>query len=55
MPEQILFETERLYLRAITHDDARLLYELDSDPEVMKFISKVVPTPLEKPPADNSH
>ena len=28
-------------------DDAMLLFELDSDPEVMRFISKGAPTPLE--------
>ena len=42
----ILFETERLYLRRLWPDDARLLFELDSDPEVMRFISKGQPTPL---------
>jgi len=31
-------ESERLYLRAITQDDLKLLFELHSDPEVMKFI-----------------
>ena len=31
-------ESERLYLRAITQDDLNLLFELHSDPEVMKFI-----------------
>jgi RimJ/RimL family protein N-acetyltransferase len=29
-------ETERLLLRRATLEDARLLYELDSDPEVMR-------------------
>jgi len=40
-------ETPRLYLRRFTPDDAPLLYELDSDPEVMRYISKGQPTPLE--------
>jgi RimJ/RimL family protein N-acetyltransferase len=30
----------------MVHADARLLFELDSDPEVMRFISKGQPTPL---------
>ena len=35
-------------MRQFTLDDAPLLYALDSDPEVMRYISKGVPTPLEK-------
>ena len=31
-------ETERLYLREIEEDDLHFLFELHSDPEVMKFI-----------------
>jgi len=31
-------ETERLYLREIEEEDIHLLFELHSDPEVMKFI-----------------
>jgi len=42
----ILFETERLYLRRLRPEDAQLLFQLDSDPEVMRFISKGQPTPL---------
>jgi RimJ/RimL family protein N-acetyltransferase len=42
----ILLETERLYLRRFRPDDAPLLFELDNDPEVMRFISKGEPTPL---------
>ncbi len=30
--------TDRLVLRDIVEDDARLLFELDSDPEVMRYI-----------------
>ena len=40
-----LLETERFYLRPIAPEDARFLFELDSDPEVMRFISKGVTTP----------
>ena len=48
MPHVILLETDRLFLRRFTPDDAPLLYDLDSDPEVMRYISKGEPTPLEK-------
>jgi len=44
--KDILFETERLYLRRLWPADVGLLFELDSDPEVMRFISKGQPTPL---------
>lgn len=40
-------ETERLALREFAADDVDRLYELDSDPEVMRFISGGVPTPRE--------
>lgn len=39
-------ETERMYFRQFRDADAQLLFELDSDPEVMRFISKGQPTPL---------
>ena len=39
-------ETERMYFREFRDVDAQLLFELDSDPEVMRFISKGQPTPL---------
>ena len=42
----ILLETERTYFRQFRVEDAPLLFELDSDPEVMRFISKGQPTPL---------
>jgi len=48
MPTHIFLETERLLFRRVVPEDARLLYELDSDPEVMRFISHGVPTPLER-------
>jgi RimJ/RimL family protein N-acetyltransferase len=48
MSEDILFETERIYLRRLTAEDGGLLFELDSDPETMRFISKGVPTPRKR-------
>ena len=44
--ETVFLETERMYFRQFCVEDARLLFELDSDPEVMRFISKGQPTPL---------
>jgi RimJ/RimL family protein N-acetyltransferase len=35
---QIFLETERLVLRRFTEDDVDNLVELDSDPDVMRFI-----------------
>jgi len=40
------FSTARLQLRPITSDDAPLLFELDSDPEVMRWLSGGPGTPL---------
>lgn len=37
-----------MYFRQFTDADAQLLFELDGDPEVMRFISKGKPTPLAK-------
>ncbi len=45
-PDAIFLETERMYFRQFRVEDARLLFELDSDPEVMRFISRGQPTPL---------
>jgi RimJ/RimL family protein N-acetyltransferase len=42
----IILETERMYFRQFRVEDAQRLFELDSDPEVMRFISKGQPTPL---------
>ncbi|HTV41469.1 MAG TPA: GNAT family N-acetyltransferase [Candidatus Baltobacteraceae bacterium] len=39
-------ETDRMLFRQFQETDAQLLFELDSDPEVMRFISKGKPTPL---------
>ena len=41
-----LLETDRIYLRNFTPEDAGLLFELDNDPEVMRYLSKGQPTPL---------
>jgi RimJ/RimL family protein N-acetyltransferase len=40
-------QTERLVLRDFTAADAGLIYELNSDPEVMRFLSGGEPTPRE--------
>jgi RimJ/RimL family protein N-acetyltransferase len=40
-----LLETDRLTLRRFTEADGEALYELDSDPEVMRFLSGGTPTP----------
>src|ERR1700691_1961424 len=37
-----------MYFRQFSEDDAPLLFELDGDPEVMRFITKGKPTPLAK-------
>jgi RimJ/RimL family protein N-acetyltransferase len=44
---QILLETERLILRRFTEADVDHLFELDNDPEVMRFINGGTPTPRE--------
>ncbi|NJD32123.1 MAG: GNAT family N-acetyltransferase [Gammaproteobacteria bacterium] len=41
----ILLETQRLRLRRFDRSDVDRLVELDSDPEVMRFITYGVPTP----------
>jgi RimJ/RimL family protein N-acetyltransferase len=43
----ILLETGRLRLRRFTLDDADRLVDLDSDPEVMRYITYGQPTPRE--------
>jgi RimJ/RimL family protein N-acetyltransferase len=45
---QVFLETERLVLRQFTNDDIDNLVELDSDPEVMRFINGGRPTPREE-------
>src|ERR1051325_1180088 len=38
-------ETDRLWLRQFTEADVDNLFDLDSDPEVMRFVSGGAPTP----------
>ncbi len=45
--ESPYLQTERMVLRAFTPDDAEHLLALDSDPEVMRFISDGAPTPID--------
>jgi RimJ/RimL family protein N-acetyltransferase len=42
---QVFLETERLALRRFTKADVDNLFDLDSDPEVMRFINGGRPTP----------
>ena len=44
---QIFLETDRLILRRFTEQDVDNLVDLDSDPEVMRFITGGPPTPRE--------
>ena len=44
---EIFLETDRLYLRRLTVEDADNLSELDSDPEVMRYINGGKPTEYE--------
>jgi RimJ/RimL family protein N-acetyltransferase len=44
---QVLLETERLTLRRFTEADAGHLYDLDSDPEVMRYLTGGGGTPRE--------
>ena len=41
----VYLETQRLTLRPFTEHDVDNLFELDSDPDVMRFINGGVPTP----------
>lgn len=45
---EIFLETDRLRLRRFTDADLDNLVDLDSDPEVMRFLTGGVPTPVEK-------
>lgn len=40
-----MIETHRLHLRRFTPDDAGHLFDLDGDPEVMRFLTGGTPTP----------
>src|SRR6266566_4558022 len=44
---QVFLETERLVLRRFTEADVDHLFDLDSDPEVMRFLTGGTPTPRE--------
>ena len=44
----VFLETERLLLRRFTHDDVDNLYNLDGDPEVMRYITGGATTPREE-------
>jgi RimJ/RimL family protein N-acetyltransferase len=44
----VLLETARLRLRQFTSDDVDRLVELDSDPEVMRYVTFGAPTPRER-------
>lgn len=46
-PAEKLLETERMYLRDLCADDVEALFQLDNDPDVMRYLSKGVPTPRE--------
>ena len=45
---QVFLETPRLLLRRFTHDDVDNLVELDSDPEVMHFVTGGRATPRDE-------
>ena len=44
MDHDIFLESERLFLRQFVAEDASLLEELDSDPEVMRYLTRGKPT-----------
>lgn len=44
--KQMTFETERLKYRPVEPSDAKLFFELDSDPMVMKYINGGTPTSM---------
>lgn len=45
---QIILETARLVIRQFTEDDAGNLFSLNSDPEVMRYLTGGRPTPLKE-------
>lgn len=51
----IVLETPRLRLRQFTPDDVDRLVELDSDPEVMRYITFGAPTPARYTPKSSCH
>lgn len=48
----VFLETERLVLRRFTEADVDLLFELDSDPSVMRYINGGKPTPRHEVESD---
>jgi RimJ/RimL family protein N-acetyltransferase len=50
---QIFLETERLILRQFTEDDVDDLVELDSDPDVMRYLNGGIATPGEMVEREN--
>lgn len=40
---KVLLETERLYFREFTIDDAEMLFEMHQDPEITRYVGDVVP------------
>ena len=38
----VIFETPRLFLRRFTEEDANLIYKLNSDPEIVKYVHEPV-------------
>jgi len=42
---RIILETPRLVMRQFTADDVDNLFNLNSDPEVMRYLSGGLPTP----------
>ena len=42
---QVFLETERLVLRRFTENDVDLLFDLDSDLQVMRYLNGGMPTP----------
>ena len=44
----VFLETERLFLRRFTMDDADLLFALDNDAEVMRYVNGGIPVPREE-------
>lgn len=47
MPVRVFLESDRLVLRQFTREDVDNVFELDSDPEVMRYITGGKPTPRE--------
>jgi len=45
---EILFETPRLFLRRFTREDAPLVYQLNRDPEVVRYVHEPVLENLEQ-------